>query len=255
MFLTRIYLNPHRRGARRLMRSRQILHASVMNCFPPGALDAEEGPRALWRLDRPARLRPESRASTRVSREGSPSYALFISSPVPPDPSHIVEEAGYATDGGVVIRELAGFLDRLEIGQRWGFRLCVNTTFREAGQVNGCGQKKVLAHVTQDQQTQWVLDRAGRCGFRVISSAEYGGDLPVLEDEHGQRVDGANLLINGVERSIAEFKRRGERVTLALATFEGILEVTNPEALRRHLVHGIGRGKAYGCGLMTLAQP
>ncbi len=253
MFLTRIYLNPHRRGARRLLRSRQILHAAVLNCFPPGAVDASEAPRVLWRLDRPADVRRASREGS--PQVGSPSYALFVSSPVPPDPSHIVEEAGYATDGGVVVRELDGFLDRLEAGQRWGFRLCVNPTFREAGQVNGRGQKKVLAHVTQDQQTQWVLDRAGRCGFRVVSSAEYGGDLPVLEDSVGQRVDGANLLINGVERSTAEFRRGGERVTLALATFEGVLEVTEPEALRRHLVHGIGRGKAYGCGLMTLARP
>ena len=253
MFLTRVYLNPRRRGARRLMSSRQVLHAAVMNCFPPGVCDASGTPRVLWRLDRPANIRRASGES--APRVGSPSYALFISSPVAPDPSHIVEEAGYATEGGVVVRELDSFLNRLEVGQRWGFRLCVNPTFREAGQVNGHGQKKVLAHVTQDQQTQWVLDRAGRCGFRVISSSESGGDLPVLEDEHGQRVDGANLLINGVERSVAEFWRRGERVTLALATFEGILEVTDPEALRHHLVHGIGRGKAYGCGLMTLAQP
>ena len=249
MYLTRIYLNPHRRGARQLMRSRQVLHAAVMNCFPPGALEGAGMPRVLWRLDRP----PSPRSGT--ARRGSPSCALFISSPVPPDPSHIVEEAGYATDGGVVIRETDAFLEQLDAGQRWGFRLCVNPTFRDSRQVNGRGQAKVLAHVTQDQQTQWVLDRAARLGFKVVTSAEYGGDLSVLEDQNGQRVDGSNLLINGVERGIAEFKRGSSRVTLALATFEGVLEVTDPELLRHGLVHGIGRGKAYGCGLMTLARP
>lgn len=253
MFLTRIYLNPHRRGARRLMSSRQVMHAAVMNCFPPGVFEAHGVARVLWRLDRPSSPRSGSRAGG--PRQGSPAYALFISSPVPPDPSHIVEEAGYATDGGVVIREMDAFLDGLEVGQRWGFRLCVNPVFREAGQTNARGKKKILAHVTQDQQTQWVLDRAESLGFRVLTSAEHGGDLPVLEDRDGHRVDGANLLINGVERSIAEFKRGGSRVTLAVATFEGVLEVTDPEALRHGLVHGIGRGKAYGCGLMTLARP
>ena len=248
MYLTRIYLNPHRRGARQLMRSRQVLHAAIMNCFPPGALEGAGMPRVLWRLDRP----PFARSGP--SRQGSPSCALFISSPVPPDPSHIVEEAGYATEGGVVIRDMSTFLDGLSAGQRWGFRLCVNPTFREASQVNARGRKRVLAHVTQDQQTQWVLDRSERLGFRVLTSAEYGGVLPVLEDRDGRRVDGANLLINGVERSIAEFKRGSSRVTLALATFEGVLEVTDPDALRHGLVHGIGRGKAYGCGLMTLAR-
>lgn len=249
MFLTRIYLNPHRRGARQLMRSRQVLHAAVMNCFPPGALEGAGMPRVLWRLDRP----PFARSGP--SRQGNPSCALFISSPVPPDPSHIVEEAGYSTDGGVLVRDMGDFLDRLEAGQRWGFRLCVNPTFQESNQVNARGRKKILAHVTQDQQTQWVLDRAARLGFKVVTSAEYGGDLPVLEDRGGHRVDGANLLINGVERGIAEFKRGSSRVTLALATFEGVLEVTDPELLRHGLVHGIGRGKAYGCGLMTLARP
>lgn len=248
MYLTRVYLNPHRRGARQLMRSRQVLHAAVMNCFPPGALEGAGMPRVLWRLDRP----PFARSGP--SRQGSPSCALFISSPVPPDPSHIVEEAGYATEGGVVVRDMSTFLDGLSTGQRWGFRLCVNPTFREAGQTNARGQKKILAHVTQDQQTQWVLDRSERLGFRVLTSAEYGGDLPVLEDRDGRRVDGANLLINGIERSVAEFQRGSSRVTLALATFGGVLEVTDPDALRHGLVHGVGRGKAYGCGLLTLSR-
>ena len=130
MYLTRIYLNPHRRGAKQLMRSRQMLHAAVLNCFPPGVLDDPGAPRVLWRLDRP----PAARGG--APRQGSPSCALYISSPVAPDPSHIVEEAGYATEGGVVIRDMSTFLEGLSAGQRWGFRLCVNPTFREGSQVN-----------------------------------------------------------------------------------------------------------------------
>lgn len=246
MFLTRIYLDPYRRGARKLMRSQQTMHAAVLNCFPPGSLDDAAAPRVLWRLDRVA---------TRSGHplQGSPAYALFISSPVPPDPAHIVEAAGYKTYG-VVVRELDGFLDRLEAGQRWGFRLCVNPTFREKGQLGRDGRKKILAHVTQGQQTKWVLDRAERCGFKILESADLGGELPVLEDSQGQRVDGKNLLINGVERSLVEFRRGNDLVRLSIATFEGVLEVSDPQALRHAVVNGIGRGKAYGCGLLTLAR-
>ena len=118
MYLTRIYLNPHRRGAKQLMRSRQMLHAAVLNCFPPGVLDVSGAPRVLWRLDRPPAVRGTA------PRQGSPSCTLYISSPVAPDPSHIVEEAGYATEGGVVIRDMSTFLEGLSAGQRWGFRLC-----------------------------------------------------------------------------------------------------------------------------------
>jgi CRISPR system Cascade subunit CasE len=38
-----------------------------------------------------------------------------------------------------------------------------------------------------------------------------------------------------------------------MATYDGILTVTDPALLRRALCHGVGRAKAYGCGLLTLA--
>ncbi|GAB7100777.1 hypothetical protein JCM3263A_22520 [Thermobifida fusca] len=47
--------------------------------------------------------------------------------------------------------------------------------------------------------------------------------------------------------------RKGRPVSLVTVTFDGRLEVTDPDALRRALISGIGRAKAYGCGLMTLA--
>ena len=38
-------------------------------------------------------------------------------------------------------------------------------------------------------------------------------------------------------------------------TFEGLLEVTDEELFRNMLVNGLGRGKAYGMGLMTVMRP
>jgi len=43
-------------------------------------------------------------------------------------------------------------------------------------------------------------------------------------------------------------------VTLVTVTYDGLLEVTDPDALRRTLTRGLGRAKAYGCGLLTLAR-
>jgi CRISPR system Cascade subunit CasE len=43
-------------------------------------------------------------------------------------------------------------------------------------------------------------------------------------------------------------------VNLAVATFDGLLEVADADLLRRTLVSGLGPAKAYGCGLMTLAR-
>ena len=43
-------------------------------------------------------------------------------------------------------------------------------------------------------------------------------------------------------------------MTLSVVTFEGILKVTDRDAFRRSMVSGIGRAKAYGCGLLTVME-
>ena len=252
MFLTRIFLNPSRRGCRELISSRQRLHAVVLNCFPPGALDAPEEGRLLWRLDGSGAARASRRA---VGGRAHEALILYVSSPVPMDPSLIVETAGYATDEGVTVRDTGAFLEALSPGQRWGFRITVNPTFRDTKQRNGKGKKKTLAHVTIAQQTQWLLDRTEANGFSILTSREIGGDLPVLEDEAGERVDGANLVVDCVGRGIEKFRHDGTYVTIQMATFQGVLEVRDPARLRACLVGGMGRSKTYGCGLMTLARP
>lgn len=252
MFLTRIFLNPSRRGCRELLSSRQRLHAVVLNCFPPGALDAPEEGRLLWRLDGSGAARASRRA---VGGRAHEALILYVSSPVPMDPSLIVETAGYATDEGVTVRDTGAFLEALSPGQRWGFRITVNPTFRDTKQRNGKGKKKTLAHVTIAQQTQWLLDRTEANGFSILTSREIGGDLPVLEDEAGERVDGANLVVDCVGRGIEKFQHDSTYVTIQMVTFQGVLKVRDPARLRACLVGGMGRSKAYGCGLMTLARP
>lgn len=37
-----------------------------------------------------------------------------------------------------------------------------------------------------------------------------------------------------------------------MAQFDGALQIEDPERLRTALTAGMGRAKAYGCGLMTL---
>ena len=85
-------------------------------------------------------------------------------------------------------------------------------------------------------QRDWLLKRTDANGFSVP-----------LEDNGRPAVD-------VVARAQDTFHRpRGKRVTLSRATFEGVLQVEDPSALRAALTHGIGPAKAYGCGLMTLA--
>jgi CRISPR system Cascade subunit CasE len=48
-------------------------------------------------------------------------------------------------------------------------------------------------------------------------------------------------------------RRGGTRIRHALTRYDGIAVVTDPDALRRAVLGGVGRGKSYGAGLLSLA--
>ncbi|MDN3357338.1 type I-E CRISPR-associated protein Cas6/Cse3/CasE [Actinomadura sp. DC4] len=227
MYLTRFRVNTQRVPARRLLSSPQMLHAAVLSSFAEPPTQNADGPRVLWRLDR------NSNAETH----------LFIVSPDKPDLTHLVEQAGWPTTGGWQTLEYAPFLSRLTKGDRWAFRLTANPvhSIRRTDKE----PTKVTAHVTPRHQMQWLLDRQEKAGFTI---AEKPQERRLTEGD-------VHELIVHDRRQIA-FKKKGNTrpVSLATATFDGRLEITDPDTFRRTLTSGIGRAKAYGCGLMTLAR-
>lgn len=216
MHLTRFEINPRRRATRHLLASPQRLHAAVLAAFPSDAPRADEG-RVLWRAD-----------------ETAHDVVLYIVSPAEPDLTHLVESVGRPTHGWRT-RSYLPFLDKLAAGDRWAFRLRANPVHNVAAP--GGGRGKRVAHVTADQQTAWFRDRTGRCGFHVVDGSAGAPDVALRA------------------RRTLRFDRGGRTVTLATALFEGSLVVDDPSALRAALVGGIGPGKGYGCGLLTLAAP
>ena len=216
MYLTRFEINPARRAARSALASPQRLHAGVLAGFPESISPAQEG-RVLWRLD-----------------PGEYDAVLYVVSPDKPDLTHLVEEIGRPTYGWQT-RDYGPFLDRLADGDRWAFRLLANPVHNVRPAEGGRGKRH--GHVTAAQQSEWFLRQAERRGFRIPHTDAGAADI-VLRD-----------------RRTVRFDRRGRQVTLAMAVLEGMLVVEDPVALRAALVGGIGPGKGYGCGLMTLAAP
>jgi CRISPR system Cascade subunit CasE len=220
MFLTKMPINTRRRGAQRLLSSPQAMHAAVMAGFADPR--ATEEARVLWRLD---------------TYDGH-RVVLYVVSPGKPDFSHIVEQAGWPTTETWRTRPYGPVLDTLRVGQRWLFRLTANPA--HSARREGWVSTKPLGHVTVKQQERWLIDRSQRKGFRLVlpgpgDSTEY--DLAVID------------------RTVRRFRRKDATVTIAVATFEGQLEVTDATAFRRALTGGIGRAKSYGCGLLTVARP
>jgi CRISPR system Cascade subunit CasE len=252
MFLTRFRVNTARPGARKLLSSPQVMHAAVMNGFPhllPSQTGTAGAPRVLWRLDHTARA----------------EVMLYIVSPDSPDLTHLVEQAGWpaaaAADPdspGWQTRPYGPVLDRLTEGSVWAFRLTANPIHhirRKDGEPT-----KRTAHLTPTHQMAWLLDRQERAGFRITEKAPSNRLLPsgTTRTGHPHHGDRYELTVHD-QRNLSFAKGRSSAgpgrspVSLVTVTFDGHLEVTDPPALRNTLTQGIGKAKAYGCGLLTLA--
>ena len=214
MYLTRFEINPQRRDARLTLASPQRLHAAVLAAFPESQLKTTDG-RILWRVD-----------------EGNHDAILYVVSPDKPDLTHLVESIGRPTYGWQT-RDYGAFLERLGAGDRWAFRILANPVHNTAP-IDG-GRGKRVGHITATQQTAWFFRQAQRHGFEVADGTAGEPDLLVRS------------------RRTLRFPRQDRTVTLATAVFEGTLTVTDATAMRAALVGGIGPGKGYGCGLLTLA--
>lgn len=221
LFFTRFQINPRRRATLRLLASPQRLHAAVLSAYPPEVQAGSDGVRLLWRLDSPSRH----------------ELNLFVVGPGRPSLEQLQGECGWSEQRSWRTAVYTPFLARLEEGQQWVFRLTANPTRSIAGERGSRGA--VSAHVTAEQQLSWLAQRQQRHGFEVVSR----DDEPQVRVSRRERATFSKGAAGG-----------GARVTLTRVQYDGVLRVTEPDVLRTSLTHGIGRAKAYGCGLMTLAR-
>jgi CRISPR system Cascade subunit CasE len=119
-------------------------------------------------------------------------------------------------------------LDRIKAGDRFRFRLTANPT--KSVKSGGGERGKVCAHITTDHQKKWLEEKAETNGFFVTENS-----------------------FDVTESRWYRFKKKNVKgVTLLSVTYEGILEVKDADLFRNALVHGIGREKAYGMGMLTV---
>lgn len=218
MYLTRFRMNPRKRGTLHLVASPQRMHAAVLTTLPPGLSSTDEG-RVLWRLDQPS----------------AHEWNLYMVSPGRPSLEEWQEGCGWSQEPSWQTADYEPFLDRLAEGQTWTFRLTANPVRSVAGAPGSRGNVK--PHVTAEQQRDWLLERAERHGFQVCGGNEQMVRVTRRDREQFHRGKG--------------HERR--RATVSRAQFDGVLSVTDEKLLRATLMKGLGRAKAYGCGLMTLA--
>lgn len=174
--------------------------------------------RRLWRID----LYQEKDYLILVS-EDKPNLAKLVNKFGPQSNKTGWESADYLP-----------FLDNLKKEQQWHFRLSANPARAVLDKNSPRGTRgKVRAHVTPEQQIKWLLDKDESIGV------EFNTQSLQIFDSNWVRFK----------------KRSGSRVIFRKVTYEGLLIIKDTTLLRKKLTQGIGRQKAYGCGLLTLAPP
>ncbi len=106
----------------------------------------------------------------------------------------------------------------------YGFEVIVNPTRRDNA------SRKLIPVRGRDEVADWFMERSEKSwGFRA--------DPEKLQVQH-----------LGVQR----FEKSGQTLTHGSATLKGVLAVTHRERFERSFRQGIGRGRAFGFGLLQI---
>lgn len=168
----------------------------------------------------------------RIDRLNGESYLMLLSEQKP-DLTHAVSQFGCEReDIPWETKEYGPLLQRIAAGSRWRFRLVANPTHSAKPQKDDRSRGTIYAHITPEHQRQWLMERSEKHGFS-LSEEEF--DV-------------------AYSQWYRFFKGNKRYVSILAVTYEGTLTVTDAELFRRLLTEGIGRGRAYGMGLMTVVR-
>ena len=236
MYLSRIELDIKRRETLSALAYPVVMHGAIEESFEHQS--KEERERKLWRID----------------TLGDKTYLLLLSQ-TPLNPDHLIEQFSpkynkNPRESFFVFKDYRKLLDRIENGQKYRFRLCANPVHNTRKKKDDpTSERKLYAHVTHEQQCDWLLKRSESMGFRLDHGDEYRtSDGSVFHTHPSFEV------VADTWKIFKKGSKHDSKVTLRQVTFEGILTVSDAKLFKEKLIQGIGHGKAYGCGLMTIIR-
>jgi CRISPR system Cascade subunit CasE len=229
IYLSRLCLNGRNRLVRQDVADCREMHRTVLRAFPRAPEGAAPGDAfgVLYRLETGGQGRPR----------------LLVQSVQVPDWSEIAAFEGYldpeAPGENPDVKEVGGLYGALQPGHTLRFRLRANPTKRvgKSGEANWVGKRVDLR--TEEEQLSWLVRKGEAGGFAVVL-AQASPDVPNVRTVPEGAV-------------IGDRRRDSRAMTFGSVLFEGLLRVTDPDRFRMALREGIGSGKAYGFGLLSVA--
>jgi CRISPR system Cascade subunit CasE len=225
MFLSKLILNPFTTSVRRDLADCHDLHRTIMSAFPQadGAAARDEFG-VLFRVE--------------TGRDGK--VVLLVQSRVEPDWLRLPGGYLLEADGNPACKPVLNHYARLAFGQRLLFRLLANPTKRVSAkntEEDARWRGKRIDLCREEDQMAWLRRRGEAAGFRLLA-ARVNRDVPNVQAAPRPKTFGW---------------REKSRLSFGSALFNGELEITDAAAFRQALSDGVGSGKAYGFGLLSIA--
>lgn len=155
--------------------------------------------------------------------EGRNGSFILVQTRQQPDPSRLPD--GYGT---TAVKALDPLIERLRPGMPVHYRIAANPSKRLAKADERHKAKQVIALSGTAAEEWWARKAA----------------------EHGLTL--SSLLATPVPAARGQ-SNEGNLVRHVITRFDGLAVITGPERVRTAMCEGIGRGKSYGCGLLSLA--
>jgi CRISPR system Cascade subunit CasE len=124
--------------------------------------------------------------------------------------------------GNAQVRDLSPLFRWLREGATIRYRLAANTCLRRS-------HSKTVIPLRGTDAEEWWIRRAPDCGLELDS------------------------LISQAPGDVVGSGKQNNPVRYALTQFDGVAVITSADALASAIISGIGRGKSYGCGLLSIA--
>ena len=229
LYLSQLLLDGHNRRVRLDLADCRALHQRMLSAFPddPAIASAREQFGVLYRVE------PQASGAR-----------VLVQSRQRPDWSRL--PAGYLRVPPADPKPVDQLYADIAAGQELLFRLRANPTRRigshnteQAEQWRG---KRVELRREPDQLA-WLRRKGADSGFALVAVRTHTGAADP---------DVADLRTRDSAARVTS-RRTDRQLTFASVVFEGRLRVTDTAAFLSALEHGIGSGKAFGFGLLSIA--
>lgn len=238
MYLSLLSLNPRNKSVQREQRQPYQLHRTIMNAFDPGGVgqprntDGSHG--VLFRLDQDVTTHLPI---VIIQSQSHPNWVWFDQQKDEHQQPYLLQPA-----------QCKAIQIELVRGQQLAFRLRANPTKRFSA---GKGNKgKRMALLEADLQLDWLKRKF-----------DGGGDENGDERQSGFKLTQANVSRNvfledqkeEILNNNRDQHKRVHDLKLFAVQFDGVVEVIDPQSAQHTIQSGIGSGKAFGFGLLSVA--